>query len=551
VARQTDLTDGQKRLYERGMRWAGTNGAFWYSFDVMATELGKSPRQVKRDMAGLERHGLIQHERRGKRISNLYRFLYHPMFEGEVTSTAHHRRHGEVTDLSGEVTSTAPGDVPPAAHESYKENLVKESSSASVEAPPEAQPAEPTDDDPPSEKGKPKTNTSAGESQLAKAEANSKAAVPTLESRVSEANTPPAIEGLGAELVTGVAAPNPDREALIATAREQLRMARAQGLGIPLEQIGSPDRAITVQILEAFRAYDDFQEWLKDTVRRGLARKARDSRWGLYLKDAANHAEDIAFRREAEEKRRIDGEVERERQQAEARAAVAELDQPMPWLQAFGKTQYRVHSAGRDIPPPLKARLKRTGEPISPNELARQIFAWRRCAQCGDSGTIGAAVDKTLAFCPCAAGIEESCSKGADWPAQEMAHVHADAKSLLAAACHAVGCLFTADTIADSKVSDGGGVLEIRLPDGHFGVDQSDVRKAAERLKWQRRIVITGGRQQPQPAPAAKPEPAAPARPPITQADIDAELAKRRQKIPPQMEAGCDLAARVAAGGIQ
>jgi hypothetical protein len=71
------------------------------------------------------------------------------------------------------------------------------------------------------------------------------------------------------------------------------------------------------------------------------------------------------------------------------------------------------------------------------------------------------------------------------------------------------------------------------------------------RLKWQSRIVITGGRQQPQPAPAAKPEAAAPARPPITQADIDVEVAKRRQKMPPQMETECDLAARAAAGGIQ
>src|SRR5689334_24824264 len=74
VGRQTDLTDGQKRLYERGVRWAGTNGAFWYSFETMARELGKSPRQVKRDMAELEARGLIRHERRGRRITNLYRF---------------------------------------------------------------------------------------------------------------------------------------------------------------------------------------------------------------------------------------------------------------------------------------------------------------------------------------------------------------------------------------------------------------------------------------------------------------------------------------------
>jgi hypothetical protein len=324
-------------------------------------------------------------------------------------------------------------------------------------------------------------------------------------------------------------------------------MARAQGLGIPLEQTGSPDRAITVRILKAFKTHDDFQEWLKDTVRRGLARKARDSRWGLYLKDAENHAEDIALWREAEEKRRIDDEIAHERQQAAEAAAVAELDQPMPALQAFARIQTRVPA----LPRVLKARLTRTGELISPNALEAQARGWKRCPNCHDGGMIGDAIDKTLVFCGCPAGIEEMCIKGADWPAQEMARVHADAKSLLVAACHTVGCLFTADAITDSKVSAGGGVLEIRLPDGHFGIDHGDVRNAAERLKWQRRIVITGGRQQPQPAPAAKPEAAAPARPPITQADIDAELAKRRQKIPPQMEAGCDLAARAAAGGVQ
>src|ERR1017187_4663348 len=83
VGRQTDLTDGQKRLYERGVRWSGKNGTFWYSFERMATELGKSPRQVKRDMAKLESCGLLLHERRGRQQTNIYRFLYHPMFESD------------------------------------------------------------------------------------------------------------------------------------------------------------------------------------------------------------------------------------------------------------------------------------------------------------------------------------------------------------------------------------------------------------------------------------------------------------------------------------
>ena len=95
-------------------------------------------------------------------------------------------------------------------------------------------------------------------------------------------------------------------------------------------------------------------------------------------------------------------------------------------------------------------------------------------------------------------------------------------------------------------------MLEICVPETHFGIDDDDVREALSRLKWQRRIVVAGGRHAKRfhPAPAPRPDVAAPAhRPPITQADIDIELAKRRQKIPPQMEARCDLAACSSAAG--
>ncbi len=131
VARQTDLGDGPKRLYERAVRWAGRNGVFWYSFERMGEELGKCPRQIKRDRAEMEKRGLVTHERRGKRQSNVYRFLYHPMFDGEVTSLTPHLE-SEVTDLPGEGTSMSPGDVTRMSHESFKENFVKESSSEDV-----------------------------------------------------------------------------------------------------------------------------------------------------------------------------------------------------------------------------------------------------------------------------------------------------------------------------------------------------------------------------------------------------------------------------------
>src|ERR1700730_15937707 len=60
-----------------------------------------------------------------------------------------------------------------------------------------------------------------------------------------------------------------------------------------LAQVRRPDRGITVQILETFSDYDDYQAWLPTTVSRGLARKAKSITWGLYLADAKNQAENL------------------------------------------------------------------------------------------------------------------------------------------------------------------------------------------------------------------------------------------------------------------
>src|ERR1022692_3603107 len=95
VGRQRDLTDGQKRPYERAVRWAGNNGCFWHGFDTMAGELGKCVRQVKADMAELEAYGLISHQRR-RRQSNRYLFLWPPILK--VQSTAHQDGVLEVQD---------------------------------------------------------------------------------------------------------------------------------------------------------------------------------------------------------------------------------------------------------------------------------------------------------------------------------------------------------------------------------------------------------------------------------------------------------------------
>ncbi|MFB3777154.1 MAG: helix-turn-helix domain-containing protein [Bryobacteraceae bacterium] len=140
VSRQKTLTDGQKLLYARLVRYAGKDGSCFPSFRRLAEDLGKSERQVKRDMLALEQERLIGHVRRGRRLANVYEFLWHAIFEGEVTSMTPHSRsegtptalqesHGEVPGLAGEVTSTARGEVTSTSPESGTEETRTEESS--------------------------------------------------------------------------------------------------------------------------------------------------------------------------------------------------------------------------------------------------------------------------------------------------------------------------------------------------------------------------------------------------------------------------------------
>jgi hypothetical protein len=88
VRRRTDLKQGPKLLYLSCVHWAGNKGTFWRGFDSMAFELGYSIRQVQRDMRTLEKAGLIAHVRRGRGQTNLYQFLWHRMFEGDMPNPA-------------------------------------------------------------------------------------------------------------------------------------------------------------------------------------------------------------------------------------------------------------------------------------------------------------------------------------------------------------------------------------------------------------------------------------------------------------------------------
>lgn len=79
--KQRRVTPGQKELYERLVRFAGTNGRCFPSEDTLGRELGKSERQVRRDLVALESFGLMRWGRRDRRKSNSYEFLWHEVFE--------------------------------------------------------------------------------------------------------------------------------------------------------------------------------------------------------------------------------------------------------------------------------------------------------------------------------------------------------------------------------------------------------------------------------------------------------------------------------------
>ena len=92
ISKRHELTDGQKLLYDRMARWARAKngrrdneraGEVWRSHENMARELGKSARQIRRDLNILESAGLIKHRSRDGRRSNTYVFLFHPWLERE------------------------------------------------------------------------------------------------------------------------------------------------------------------------------------------------------------------------------------------------------------------------------------------------------------------------------------------------------------------------------------------------------------------------------------------------------------------------------------
>jgi hypothetical protein len=72
-------------VYARLARYAGENGEAWPKVPTLAADLATSETTIKQAIRELVLRRLIERIRRGRGRSNLYRFLWHGVFDGSTT----------------------------------------------------------------------------------------------------------------------------------------------------------------------------------------------------------------------------------------------------------------------------------------------------------------------------------------------------------------------------------------------------------------------------------------------------------------------------------
>jgi hypothetical protein len=560
VARQPGLTDGEKRLYDRGVRWAGRNGVFWYSYEKMATELGKSPRQVKRDLAELEKHRLIIHKRRGKCQSNIYRFLYHSMFDGEVTSTSHHpggegpnssddgtsdgpgdvtgvTNDGEVTSMShhpggevpyslGEVTSTSLGDVTPATHELYKKNFIKKSSSEDPGTRADLVTNQPIDDDHSFKEGK--------------------------ENSAVQDLVGSGLERGAADPLLGTA---PLPRWFLEIAAKKIHASKCSGClgGVDLGLYAAPDLAFTAKIVEPWRGKGTLalMDWLCSTVERQLGQKGKTMGpfvYGLFLSDskacAQNWVPDQPLSRAAQlhiadEKRKAEEREAEVRHQKLMQTTVSVREAASILTARTTLGQGMIARWSLEHPRFIWLMEQRTRQ-ISPADLSRAASMWRPCRKCHAEGITGSPLKRTLAFCECDIGRQELAARGNSYIPTEIGRVNASIRSKILQACRELRLDFTGDAVerAENKVIERDGVVEICLAnDWEICCNEQDLKQALEYLGDRRAArVVRAGKLTP-PHPGNLPQkPASPPTMAITQDDVDRVFAECLRQAPAPKE---------------
>jgi hypothetical protein len=479
VDRQKNLTPGQKRLYGRLVRWAGKNGCVWYGFERIGAELGISSRQIKRDVAVLEKYCLIEHERRGKRQTNLYFFLYHSMFQSEVTSASLHPK-SEVTYPQSEVTSTSLGEVTSASLKSIKRNCVRECSSSENESDQITDRVEDrsSDDEPLSSNENPNPDFDPD--------------FPLILSGEERGGTDP--------LMDSGALPG----WFIDQAAKSLHASKCTTLlsSSDLTLFPPPDRQITVQIAESWRGKGilAFFDWLCSTVERRLGHKGRATTvmvYGLYRRDSEECAkgwQEGVFISE-KIKYRLRSEQAAAQQQAEEKYRRLLMETPVTLAVAIStlnseRPGWMNHVAGRFL-----WLFQRTTMIISPENLLKAASSWRQCRNCLDGGLIGQPLKGTFKYCDCQIGQQERIERGDTYPGDEIRRVHATFRSRFIQACRELKLDFTGDAVAHqaTEIVECDSTVHV-LPTQEFQLscEERDLRRALDYMGDKRDVILIG-----------------------------------------------------------
>jgi len=119
LMRAKNISPGAKVTYGRLARYGGEKGNCYPSVATLAAELAISVRQTQRYLAELDENNLVRRKPRisdSGQTSNVYVFLWHPLFESEMTGP----KSEGVTDLAPEgVTDGSPEE----SHSEESQNI--------------------------------------------------------------------------------------------------------------------------------------------------------------------------------------------------------------------------------------------------------------------------------------------------------------------------------------------------------------------------------------------------------------------------------------------
>ena len=330
VSRWRDLTVGEKWLYNRMVRWARVNdgerqnqraGEVWRSHENMAEELGKSARQLRRDLARLEAVRLIGHRTRDGRRSNTYVFLFHASFERTPTS-------GQIED-GGEFERTP---------------VTGQNESATPACPVASGHSRPV-----------KCDLSGHPRPTNQKVFNQKLKLSSIDGRAQATTTSGEFLQKGAQPDQQPQSPNWTPGGI-----QEAREAMQAHFGSPL----LPDREITRAVVERMEGPEDVRHWLLDLT----SRRVKVRSWGFYRVDAVtwpDRRRDVASQVEAMRHAR----QRREAEQAQLFARQAAGSQRRPLTSAPTPA---VHIAPRCARCQGTGIREATGDP--------QLTEWCACA---------------------------------------------------------------------------------------------------------------------------------------------------------------------------